>query len=74
MSYDNENRPICTWLTQTQYEHFRAIAHANHVTPTAYLKAIIVDVLAEETGRVPVPRRALQRDILTFLRNPTPTE
>lgn len=66
--YEDENRPICTWLTQTQLEHFRAIARANNVSPSAYLKAMIVDVLAEETGNVPVPRRQLQPDIFTLLR------
>lgn len=72
--YEEETRPICTWLTRTQLEHFRAVARANNVSPAAYLKAMIVDVLAEESGRVPIPRRTLQGDVFSLLRKPGTTQ
>lgn len=69
-SYEEENRPLCCWLSHTQLEHFRAVARANNVSPSAYLKAMVVDVLAEETGKVPVPRHKLLPDIFALLRRP----
>lgn len=40
-------KPVCTWVSRTDYERFHAIADSNGVTVAAYLRAMIVDVLAE---------------------------
>lgn len=68
LTYGERHRPIGTWLTKTELEHFKAVARANHVSPAAYLRAMIIDVLAEEGITVPVPRHQLAADIFTFLR------
>jgi hypothetical protein len=52
-------RPACTWLSVPDYEKLSAIAGAHNVTLAAYLRSIIVDVIADETARsavlVPTP-------------------
>lgn len=69
--YDEENRPLCCWLSQMELAHFRAVAQANNVSAAAYLRAMVIDVLAEESGRVPVPRRALRPNIFAVLHGDT---
>ena len=44
-------KPVTTWLETLDYEKFSAIAESNGVTVAAYLRAIIVDVIADETAR-----------------------
>ena len=66
-TYEEENKPLCTWVTESQLAHFQAIAAANNVTPAAYLRAMVVDVIAEESGKVPVPRRRLQPSVFALL-------
>ena len=41
-------RPICTWVNALDYQRFHDIAVANGVTNAAYLRAMVIDVLAEE--------------------------
>ena len=44
-------KPVCTWLSTLDYDRLHAIADANGVTLAAYLRAIIVDTIADETAR-----------------------
>lgn len=60
-------RPIATWVTPYQLELFRAVAASHHISPAALLRAIIVDVLAEEGLSVTIPRRHLIPDLLDAL-------
>jgi hypothetical protein len=62
-NYDDDHVPVATWLTKTELAHFKAVAIANNVTPAAYLRAMIVDVLAEEGARVSIPRKRLSPDL-----------
>jgi len=60
--YEQRNRPVGTWITTAEYELFCAIAQANHVKPAAYLRAMISDVIYEESAKLPptsIPRRKL---------------
>lgn len=52
-------RPVCAWLTAADYARFEALALKNGVTVSAYLRSIVVDVLAEEETK-PVVVRAIQ--------------
>lgn len=67
-TYGGRNKPICTWLSKEELELFRAIARSNNVSRAAYLRAMIVDVLAEEGPKVTVPRRSLPPDIFAAFR------
>lgn len=66
--YEDRNKPVATWLTKQELELFRAICRANNVTPAAYLRAMIVDVLAEEGPRTKIPRRCLPPDLFASLK------
>lgn len=44
-------RPVCAWLSEADHERFASIAKANGVTVSAYLRSIVVDVIAEETSK-----------------------
>ena len=44
-------KPICTWLPEVDYEAFVLVAAMHGVSPAAYLRAIVVDVLADEAER-----------------------
>ena len=44
-------RPVCTWLSVQDCEKFYALAKGNGVTVAAYLRAVIVDVIEDETER-----------------------
>ena len=44
-------RPICTWVNVLDYQMFHDIAVSNGVTIAAYLRAMVIDVLAEETQK-----------------------
>lgn len=45
-------RPVCTWLTKNDYEALAAIiARTPGVSMAAYLRSIVVDAIAEETGK-----------------------
>lgn len=52
-----ELRPIATWLTEEQLAKFRLVAERHNVTPTALLRAVVVDVIAEEAPVLPLPLR-----------------
>jgi hypothetical protein len=41
---------ITTALRAEEYLAFMRITHANKVTTSAYLRAMIIDVIAEESG------------------------
>ena len=43
--------PIGTWIDVPDYERFHEIAVANGVTIAAFLRAMVVDVLAEEDDK-----------------------
>jgi hypothetical protein len=49
--YKALRKPICTWLSLSDYELFCALAASIGVTPAAYLRSIVVDALAEERER-----------------------
>lgn len=46
--YNFRNMPLTTWLTCGQVERLRAIAKAHGVSAAAFLRAIVIDVLADE--------------------------
>ena len=43
--------PIGTWVDLSDYQRFHDIAVANGVTIAAFLRAMVVDVLAEEADK-----------------------
>lgn len=69
MSIEGRNRSVATWLSREELELFRAIAKANHVSPAAYLRAMIVDVLVEEGPKVPLPRRRVAPSIFAIFKS-----
>lgn len=46
--YKLTNLPLTTWLNSSQVERFRAIAKAHGVSASTFLKAIVLDALADE--------------------------
>lgn len=46
--YKLTNQPLTTWLSGSQVERFRAIAKAHGVTAATFLRAIVLDALADE--------------------------
>ena len=46
-------RPICTWVNVLDYQMFHDIAVSNGVTIAAYLRAMVIDILAEEAEKSP---------------------
>ena len=52
-------KAVCTWVPKPDYERFRAIAKSNGVTAAEYLRSMIVDVLAEESVKVPLSVESL---------------
>lgn len=42
-------RPLTTWLTNEDFEKIKALAKSHGVSTAAYMRSIVVDVLAEET-------------------------
>lgn len=44
-------RPVCAWLSELDYARFAAIAKANGVNVSAYLRSIVVDAIEEETSK-----------------------
>ena len=46
--YNRENEPVTTWLTPDERAKFAALAKAHNVSVAAYLRALVVDALAEE--------------------------
>lgn len=61
----DQRRPVATWLAPDQFELLGAIAKSHNVSTAAYLRAVIVDVLTEERGKVKIPRRRLQGNLLS---------
>lgn len=47
-TYKLINQPLTTWLNGNQVERFRAIAKAHGVSVSMFLKAIVLDALADE--------------------------
>jgi hypothetical protein len=41
-------KPVCTWLSIKDHLSLTELAKSNKVTVASYLRAIIVDVIAEE--------------------------
>lgn len=64
--YEDGRKAVAAWLTLPELELFRAIAQANNVSPSAYLRAMIVDVLAEEGPRTAIQRRVIAPDIFAL--------
>lgn len=58
-SFERNNRPLGTWVSGAEYDLFCAIAKANNVSPAAYLRGVVSDVIAEES--VKLPAGAVQR-------------
>jgi len=63
LNYEDKWKSVATWLPKEELEQFRAICISHGVTPAAYLRAMITDVLAEEGPKVRIPRRRLAPDI-----------
>lgn len=61
-------RPIATWLTDAQLEQFKAIATKHNVSPTALLRAVVVDVIAEDGDNAPLPTRYAPLDLFALAR------
>lgn len=47
-SYDANHRPVATWITHQDYDLLDKLAKINKVKISVYLRAIIVDALADE--------------------------
>jgi len=47
-SYDANHRPVATWITHQDYALLDKLAKSNKVKISVYLRAIIVDALADE--------------------------
>ena len=41
-------KPVATWLSRSDYDKFIALVDKNNVTIATYLRAIIIDIIAEE--------------------------
>lgn len=67
-----DRRAIGTWVTREQYELFNDIAKQHGVSMSAYLRAVVVDVLAEEGPKVHTlftkPKASVPRVRLTELK------
>lgn len=57
LRYKELRRPVGTWLPVAEHQKLCAIAEAHGVTVATYLKAIVVDVLAEEEIRAALPAK-----------------
>lgn len=67
-AYEEKNRPLATWVTVPEHDLFMAICAQHNVKPAAYLRALIVDCLAEEGPKLAqrvgsLPRRKLRADL-----------
>lgn len=50
--YHKNKRPVTTWLSKEDYSLFCLIAQQHGVTVAVYLRAIVIDALAEEGPKV----------------------
>lgn len=50
--YHQEKSPITTWISRSDRELLYAVAAASGTTVATYLRAVIMDVLAEEGPKV----------------------
>ena len=41
-------KPICTWLSESDYRAFETVATSNRVTVAAYLRSIVIDAIQED--------------------------
>ena len=44
-------RPITAWFTRDDYDFLKRIAAENKVTVSAYMRAVLIDAIAEERER-----------------------
>lgn len=51
-AYHKPRRAVCTWLAAKDYELFAEIAKLHGVTVSTYLRAVLNDVIAEESANV----------------------
>lgn len=47
-AYNIRNLPLTTWMSDGQARRFRAVAEAHGVSAAAFLRAIVLDALADE--------------------------
>ena len=47
-TYHSRNDPLMTWVSADERAKFVALAKAHNVTAAAFLRAIVVDALADE--------------------------
>ena len=50
--YHHLRRPITTWISNAEYDLFQSICKSHGVTGAAYLRAVLIDVIAEEGPKV----------------------
>ena len=46
--YETDYKAVATWLRKPDFEKLKNIANTNNVTISAFLRAVIIDVLFEE--------------------------
>lgn len=47
--YQSPHKQVATWLSLTDYQQLGQLAQANRVSIAAYVRAIIVDAIQEES-------------------------
>lgn len=47
----NRCRPISTWVLKTEHKHLQMLASSQGVSLSAYLRAVVTDVLEEESPK-----------------------
>lgn len=65
-NFESKNRPLGTWVTADEYALFIAICAKHNVRPSTFLRALVVDCIAEEGPTVPQPV-PVQRKVLPDL-------
>ena len=49
LPFEEANKPVTTWIPKDDYYLIRSLAERHNITVSAYIRAIIVDVIQEET-------------------------
>jgi hypothetical protein len=48
LPFEEANKPVTTWIPKDDYYLIRSLAEKHNITVSAYIRAIIVDVIQEE--------------------------
>jgi len=49
LAFEEANKPVTTWIPKDDYYLIRSLAEKHNITVSAYIRAIIVDVIQEES-------------------------